>query len=159
VGIARELLSEGLLRQQTGVGVFQGPNYEESGWFDLKAHEDGDWQKPLLPAFHKEQHFVRRKQNATVFEVLPHVKSSDPKKHRENMDLDLHMSRLHLETQYELKEGGLEYEGDFTHTFAYELGPPSPVMSSKEAKGALPRGEIQHLLLDEAEADTMMMMD
>ncbi|KAE9372052.1 WD40 repeat-like protein [Stipitochalara longipes BDJ] len=146
IGIAQHLLDEGWLKQEPGLGVFQGVHYGESDWFDLKAHEEGDRDKPLLPEFHNEQQFVRREQNATFFELLPQVKSSDPRKHHENMNLDLDLSRLSLETQYALKEEGLEFEGDFNHTFTYELLPRVSIMSSRKSKSALSRrdSEAQH---------------
>jgi hypothetical protein len=130
--IAQDYLDKAWLEQRPGLGVFQGKNYHETGWYDLKAHEDGDKDRPLLPEFHEDQQFVMRKKARVGFELLPQVKISDPKKHHENMKLDIDFSRMSLETKEALNKEGAEIEGDFSHTYDYELLPKTAVWSSRK---------------------------
>jgi hypothetical protein len=130
--IAQDYLDKAWLEQRPGLGVFQGENYRETGWYDLKAHEDGDKDRPLLPEFHEDQQFVMRKKSRLGFELLPQVKSSNTKKHQENMKLDIDFSRMSLETKEVLNKEGAEIEGDFSHTYNYELLPKTAIWSRRK---------------------------
>jgi hypothetical protein len=145
VDIAQAYLNEGWLTQHVGHGVYQGPNYAETGWVDRTAHEDNDANQPLLPEVLMMQQFmVREERDKVGFDVLPQVKTSDQKKHKENMKLDLAFSRLSLETQQSLKEERIEIEGDFTHTFSYDLLPKTSSIwrTTRKARSELSRGGI-----------------
>ena len=131
VDIAQGYLNEGWLTHHVGQGVYQGPNYAETQWVDRTAHEDNDPTQPLLPEFLIAQQFMVREEKGKVsFDLLPQVKSSDPKKHKKNMSLDLALSQMSLETRQspkaewvEIEGERVEIEGDFSHTFSYELLP------------------------------------
>lgn len=152
VDIAQRYLNEGWLEQRVGLGIYQGANYEESGWFDHTAHEDGDPERPLLPQFREEQQFDVRLNNNVEFDLLPEVKSSDPKQHAENMRLDLDLSRMSLETKKALGEERVEIEGDFAHTFSYELLPRTSIWSSsKKIRGEQSRSKIRKRSIGKAD--------
>jgi hypothetical protein len=85
-----------------------------------------------LPEFHEDQQFVMRKKSRLGFELLPQVKSSNTKKHQENMKLDIDFSRMSLETKEVLNKEGAEIEGDFSHTYNYELLPKTAIWSRRK---------------------------
>jgi hypothetical protein len=133
--IAQHFLSEGFLEQHVGDGVYQGPNYAETALYRFEAHEECDGFKPLLPEFLVQQQFMMRQENTKLeFDRLPQVKSSDPKKHKENTKLDFNISELSNETRSSLIEDRVEIEGDFTHTYKYDYLPKTSVFKNGTRK-------------------------
>jgi hypothetical protein len=125
--IAKQYLNEGWLEQRGSLGVFQGAKYQETGWYDLKAHEDGDKDRPLLPQFHEDQQYVMRQKASVSLDLLRQVKSSNKEKHAKNMGIDLNLTCMSRETKEALESEGVEIEGEFDHTFTYELFPETAV--------------------------------
>ncbi len=125
--IAKQYLKKCWLEQRGSLGVFQGANYQESGWYDPKAHEDGDKDQPLLTQFHEDQQYVMCQKASVSFDLLRLVRSSNKAKHEDNMSLDLNLTRMSHETKQALKSEGVELEGEFDHTFTYELFPKTVI--------------------------------
>jgi len=93
--------------------------------------------------------------NDEGFDLLPRVRSSDPKQHGENMNLDLNLASLTLDTQQALREERVEIEGDFSHTYSYEFLPKPSVWSGKKnTRSESSRVETQERSI--GDADEMM---
>jgi hypothetical protein len=125
--IAKQYLKKGWLEQRGSLGVFQGANYQETGWYDLKAHEDGEKDRPLLSQFHEDQQYVMQQKASVSLDLLRQVKSSNKEKHEKNMGTDLNLTCMSRETKEALESEGVEIEGQFDHTFTYELFPETVV--------------------------------
>jgi hypothetical protein len=154
---AQHLLNEGLLEQHVGAGVYQGPNYEETNLYCLEAHEEGDPSKPLLPEFlSKQQFMVRPEKTELKLDRLPRVKSSDPKKHKENQKREFNFSQLSPKTQKSLIEERALFEmdeGEWHQTFKYDHLPKTKIFKDPEKKAASEesRSETQERRTEDAE--------
>ena len=112
--ISHRFLANGQLQFYRGpsMGVYQGPNYAETGLFRADAHVDNDPSQELIPEYlSKQQHQISREEE--VFEVsqLPRLTSSNLQAHLRNTATgldDLDISKLTLETKQMLRKDGVE---------------------------------------------------
>lgn len=89
--LAGEFLREGQLslHPDPGIGAVQGPNYAETNYFRLEAHEESDASKPLLPEFQAVQRYETSQDNlCTELPRLLVMQCSDLKLHSRNVALD-----------------------------------------------------------------------
>lgn len=126
--ISNHLLAEGQLQlhPDPAVGAVQGPNYLDTLWFCKEAHEQEDPSLPLLHEYAVQQrdysHFQGRIDHLEV-PRLPELSTSDRTLHERNMELDLDISRLTLETQKELVRDRADLDFEPDQGFEVELTP------------------------------------
>ncbi|KAK0639326.1 WD40-repeat-containing domain protein [Cercophora newfieldiana] len=104
------------------IGAVQGPRYMETGLFCKEAHLNEDPQEPLLAAWEGQQQSSKR------LWAGPALRPQRPMtaygalgaRHRQNLELDVDIERLSLETRLELEAEGAELEPVEEYGFVYE---------------------------------------
>jgi WD40 repeat protein len=93
------------------VGVVQGPNYAQSRFRYLEAHEGSDAALPLKPEELAKQQFVvlKPKENLRL-DCLVDIKSSSPRRHAQNVLENEELERAFVE----LEQVGVELEWDYS---------------------------------------------
>lgn len=125
--IAHQLVKNGLIeiRPDPWIGAVQGPRYSESSLFHYDAHEGQDGTAPLLPEWQRKQRIhiynpSRRDLQIPTLEPVP-LYGSDISRHRKNLQLDLDLSTLSLETRGDMRRE--RWEMDWEEIYAEEMSP------------------------------------
>jgi hypothetical protein len=126
IGSVKGFLEAGILQKHLNpwVGVIKGPNYLESGYFNIPAHEESDVSKPLKSVDDSRQlyHVQFPKIIKLQLSILPAIAGSDEEVHKKNIQKDSN-SRLYLdrETRRALDKERAEISFDGIYSFEYEL--------------------------------------
>lgn len=133
--IARDHLEEGRLQLHPDplIGVVQGPNYVETGYFRSEAHEMQDSTLPLLSEFQVQQRDVLRTyKEETSFPIVARVQWSDPAVHARNTTLDYELSQLSLmpELTSNQRQYGIDLNYD-DHDLDFELLPAQRIFRTE----------------------------
>ena len=104
--LARAYLEEGQLVRYPDprVGVVQGPNYANSPFFCLEAHERSEGALPLRAEFLIKQQFIAlRPKPELQVERFPHIASSNTQRHAKNVQRDAALSQTGVELHWDYR--------------------------------------------------------
>ncbi|KAK0385876.1 hypothetical protein NLU13_7053 [Sarocladium strictum] len=106
------------------IGVVQGPAYDQSNHFDLKAHLNEDKDAPLIPSVERQQQAAKRAtqpRRRSVRRLKFTAEHSDPtvEPHTQNSKHDLDLSQLEPGDYEALTREGVEFEMPY-EGLAYE---------------------------------------
>jgi len=114
--LAVEFIREGRLslHSDPGVGAVQGPNYAETNYFRLEAHEESDASKPLLPEFQAVQRYETSQDgHSSELPKIPPVQCSNLVLHSRNLALDSALAKAGVDFDWDYR-----FESDLMPRFA-----------------------------------------
>jgi hypothetical protein len=129
--LGHNFLEEGQITQHRSkaIGAIQGPNYRELGFYRPEAHEDEDFEKPLLASWQAKQLETIHQESGKELKLPTLRKALGPNvaQHKYNVSLDFDFEAFTLKTRQELEKDRVDLKGWDSHKFFFEPSPKSSI--------------------------------